>query len=252
MWQVTDSLQFHSNSSVYSKAPQYSSCPSDEDGLRGTPIRASYSLVTVRGHCWPVFLFGTNNSAYLMLSYYVAQGVQIASSCWKSCSLRSLELHHGKGIWKEEGSSEWLAQITCMSCKATRMILVFLPKHALVFSRSGKLREEIVFLSAEFSLDAPWHAQAVWQDIPPETTFPSLSPLLQLLCPMHRPSPIHCTGHWASCMLRKSTKEWRHHDCKQLWLPEPSCFSTKLVYHALPHSQPWKGCIGLGSMHRAE
>lgn len=62
----------------------------------------------------------------------------------------SLELHQGEGTWKEEGGSECLVHV---ACKATRMILVLLPKQPLVFSSSCKVREEIVFLSAEFSME---------------------------------------------------------------------------------------------------
>lgn len=62
----------------------------------------------------------------------------------------SLELHQSEGIWKEGGGSECLVQV---ACKATRMILVLLPKHPLVFSSSCKVREEIGFLSAEFSVE---------------------------------------------------------------------------------------------------
>lgn len=166
----------------------------------------------------------------------------------------SLELHQGKGIWKEEGGSKCLVRLLLWHVKQPE------------WSRSGFRNtlvssHTVVNLGRKLvshQLNSPCSSLADTGSLadPPETTFPSLNPSLRSSVPCTERDvsaeifPTHCSGQWARDML--SRKKWRDHDCKQLLLPEPSCFSTKLVYRALPRSQPWKGCMGLGSAHRAE
>lgn len=180
----------------------------------------------------------------------------------------SLELHWCKGIWEEKRCSECVVQVSstsCMPCNGARMVLPLPPKHSLIFSCSGKRREEIDFLSSEFSLELlGMHRKSVRD--PSRDHIPVPQSLFQLPCPKPRQgclstelSPVRCTWQWACGMLRGSMKNWRDHDCKQLWTPRArllfykASLSLCATLTALERLQRagWVaygqgGCIGLG------
>lgn len=96
----------------------------------------------------------------------------------------SLGLHQGKGIWKEEGGSKFLVRLLLWHVKQPE------------WSRSGFRNtlvssHTVVNLGRKLvsrQLNSPCSNLAHTGSLadPPETTFPSLNPWLQLFCPMHR------------------------------------------------------------------
>lgn len=103
---------------------------------------------------------------------------------------RSNELHQGVTL-EGGGGSESIVQVTSVLYKATRMILVLLPKHPLVFPCSSKFRE----VSCE--QNCPWSSLACTVSLAghPSRDHAPFRPLLQLQCPMHRRSCLRTDLH---------------------------------------------------------
>lgn len=140
----------------------------------------------------------------------------------------SLELDWCKGIWKGKGGSKSIVQLSCVSCSTTRMVLALPPKHSLLFSCRGKQREEIGFLSAEFSLELLGMLRKSVR-APLQRTHSCSSVLAPVLCPMSQHRPFSHPLHMAMSLqcAKKGMKNWRDHDCKQLFTSRAKLLSYK-------------------------
>lgn len=147
-----------------------------------------------------------------------------------------------------------------MPCNTTRIILVLPPKHSLVFLCSGKRREEIGFLAAEFSLELlGMHRKSVRAPLQRPHSCPSvLAPAppshAQEGTSQHRPSlhPLHM-----AMSLRRAKKKQEALKRPAIYFQSQAAFLQSQSI-TLCHSDSlgkvakgWVGCIWSGRAHRA-